>query len=232
MLRITVKLNEVEVRKLEVNGDALTIGRSSENDLRIDNLAVSGKHARIVRDGASYFLEDMDSTNGTYVGNQRITYRELKDGDRVTIGKHTLLLEIPDRDQAKRPPDLNKTMILDTREHWARIAPEEAGDSLLQKGPMGRVTVLSGAAGDAVHELPGRMTVFGKDPTAKICLKGMFVPEIAGFFYRGPAGYELMPPEKRNKLKLNGQPVDRGMPLKEGDLIEVGGVRMTFGFKN
>jgi pSer/pThr/pTyr-binding forkhead associated (FHA) protein len=68
----------------------VTIGRKPDNDLRIDNLAVSGHHARVVRDADRFTLEDLGSTNGTFVGARRIKTEPLTDGMEITIGKYTL----------------------------------------------------------------------------------------------------------------------------------------------
>jgi pSer/pThr/pTyr-binding forkhead associated (FHA) protein len=68
----------------------VTIGRKPDNDLRIDNLAVSGHHARVVRDEDRFTLEDLGSTNGTFLGARRIKAETLSDGMEITIGKYTL----------------------------------------------------------------------------------------------------------------------------------------------
>lgn len=68
----------------------VTIGRKPDNDLRIDNLAVSGHHARVVKAGERYVLEDLGSTNGTFLGSKRIKQHVLAEGMEITVGKHTL----------------------------------------------------------------------------------------------------------------------------------------------
>jgi len=232
MLRITLRLNDVDVRKFETNSETITIGRGEDNDLQVDNLAVSKNHARLKREDDAYVLYDMDSTNGTYIGKKKISKHSVKDGDAVTIGKHTLLFEFVDKRKGRKADDLNQTMILETQDHASRQRRSETPeDSLFQKGPVGLITIVEGTGKNSTYELRGRMTVFGKDPTAKICLKGLFMPDIAGFFYREKKGYDLMPPEKKNKLKLNGKTVDKAARLQEGDVVEVAGIRMAFSLK-
>jgi pSer/pThr/pTyr-binding forkhead associated (FHA) protein len=68
----------------------MTIGRKDDNDIRIDNLAVSGHHAKLLTIFDDSFLEDLDSTNGTYVNGRPITKHPLKNGDVIVIGKHEL----------------------------------------------------------------------------------------------------------------------------------------------
>lgn len=71
-----------------------TIGRTGNNDILIDNLAVSRNHAQIQREGDGYLIEDLGSNNGTYVNGQRVQKQPLKDGDEIVIGKHQLRFEL------------------------------------------------------------------------------------------------------------------------------------------
>jgi hypothetical protein len=73
----------------------LTIGRNPDVDLRIDDRFASGLHCRIYTRGNAYLLEDLDSTNGTYVNGARVTGEvELRDLDEVTIGEVALRFEL------------------------------------------------------------------------------------------------------------------------------------------
>lgn len=69
----------------------VTIGRKADNDLRVDNLSVSNHHARVVKDGDRFVIEDDGSTNGTFVRNKRIRRHQLANGDEIQLGKHTLV---------------------------------------------------------------------------------------------------------------------------------------------
>ncbi|WP_020677256.1 FHA domain-containing protein [Geopsychrobacter electrodiphilus] len=113
MLKITLQLGDKLLATYETDNDDLSIGRSASNDIRIDNLAVSSQHAKIRKVMNTYLIEDLKSTNGTFVNEKQIDRYELIDGDRVTIGKHSLLFSISGG--SKKPPfDADKTMILDT----------------------------------------------------------------------------------------------------------------------
>ncbi len=115
MLEITLQLGDKILATYETGNEDITIGRSAGNDIQIDNLAVSGKHAQVRRVMNAYLIEDLGSTNGTFVNEKKIDRYELIDGDRVTIGKHSLLFTIrPDKNTAI-DFDADKTMILDTR---------------------------------------------------------------------------------------------------------------------
>jgi len=107
----------------------VTIGRLPDNTIVIDNPAVSGHHARVLRDGDSYVVEDLESTNGTFVNEVPITRQTLADGDIVLVGKHTLVFD--QRSGSESPslgergpavPELGGTRVLDTEHHRALLA--------------------------------------------------------------------------------------------------------------
>jgi pSer/pThr/pTyr-binding forkhead associated (FHA) protein len=113
MLKISLLLAGKVLAKFETDNADLSIGRSPDNDISIDNLAVSGKHARIRKVLSTYLIEDLKSTNGTFVNDRKIERYELIDGDLVTIGKHNLLFQISNEAKAQGF-NADKTMILDT----------------------------------------------------------------------------------------------------------------------
>lgn len=115
MLEITLQLGDKVLATYEANNEEFTIGRSADNDIQIDNLAVSGKHARVRKVLKTFLIEDLNSTNGTFVNEKKIDRYELIDGDRVTIGKHSLLFHIRDNKKAAVTYDADKTMVLDTK---------------------------------------------------------------------------------------------------------------------
>jgi pSer/pThr/pTyr-binding forkhead associated (FHA) protein len=92
MLNILLKLKESEIKTIETNKAEITIGRVSGSDIHIDNLGVSKQHARIVKHQNTYVIEDLNSTNGTFLNGEKIARAELKDNDVVGIGKHSLII--------------------------------------------------------------------------------------------------------------------------------------------
>ena len=103
MLQIMLKFKDTVLRTIETDRDQITIGRKKKNDIQIDNLQVSNKHARIVKHGSNYFIEDLKSTNGTYLNNEKIIKEPLRDNDIINIGKHTLAIHLKE----KGAPDPN-----------------------------------------------------------------------------------------------------------------------------
>jgi len=92
MLKIVLMLKNTELKTLETDKETITIGRENNSDIQINNLGVSKKHASITRQNGSYFIEDLNSTNGTLLNNEKITKAGLSGKDVVTIGKHTLFV--------------------------------------------------------------------------------------------------------------------------------------------
>lgn len=100
MLKIELKFRDKVLKQFETDKSEITIGRGTKNDIQIDNLAVSNAHAKIIRHPDHYTVEDLKSTNGTFLNEKQITKARLNPNDIVTIGKHTLEVNLTDETQA------------------------------------------------------------------------------------------------------------------------------------
>jgi pSer/pThr/pTyr-binding forkhead associated (FHA) protein len=241
MLRIQLKFSDTVLSELETDQEVVTIGRNPGCDVRIENLAVSGSHARVVRRGKQYVLEDLGSTNGTFLGNEKVSQKALRHNDAVTIGKHTLVFLLGRREdgtadgpEAARKPEgrgvssRDKTMFLETKRQRA-VAEKASVAALRARGEkMGALIVLEGSTDRSDYELTGAYTMIGKDPDAGVRLKGILAPKIAGFIAREESGYSLVPPESGAKPRVNGKTVSGKVRLENGDTIELRGARMRF----
>lgn len=238
MARVVLKFGERVLREMPLEKPEVTIGRNPACDIHIDNLAVSNFHARISSEGEKFFVEDLGSLNGTFLDGKKIEREELAEGASVTVGKHTLVFmpdkaeeEEPEHAPAPRPagpPLFEETMILQTARHR-----EMSGAAPQPKPPpgdrVGVLRVVQGAAEGNEHELRGWFATIGKGETADIKLTGFFAPEIAALLQRTEeGGYFISPPERGRKPRLNGRKVREGTLLREGDVVEAGGVRMVF----
>jgi hypothetical protein len=85
-----------EGEQIPLAGDLVTIGRSPDSHLFLDDVTVSRHHARLVRDATGFVIEDQNSLNGTYVNRKRVERHHLVDGDELQIGKYKLLFLEPE----------------------------------------------------------------------------------------------------------------------------------------
>lgn len=96
MLKILLKFKDKELKTLETEKTEISIGRNENNDIHINNLGASKKHARIFKRRGEYIIEDLNSTNGTLMNDESILTAKLKSNDIVTIGKHNLYISLQD----------------------------------------------------------------------------------------------------------------------------------------
>ena len=135
MAKLFLKFEQAVLKEVSLSQGVVTIGRLPDNVIQIDNLAVSGHHAKIYWDLDKYVVEDNNSLNGTYVNNVRVSKQPLKDGDAVMVGKHTLSfkdewhsnpgMQGPAQPQKSAPPPMPKlehTMVLDTKKMKEMLA--------------------------------------------------------------------------------------------------------------
>ncbi len=232
MPRLILKFNDDVLKVIDSSKDLITVGRNLKNDIQIDNLAVSNFHAHIVCQLGHYFVEDLGSTNGTFVNDRKVSKWALVDNDAITVGKHTIVFldeKVGDASVGIEELQMEKTMILDTKKQRELMGDDDEGPPVsVPDGPVAVLEVLSGSTDQARYELSSKLTLVGKDPDAEIKLEGMLAPKIGCFISRDRSGYGLIPPEKKNKVRLNGQEVKDAASLKAGDQIEVGNVKLRF----
>lgn len=137
MAKLYLKFEQAVLKEVPLSRGVITIGRLPDNVVQVDNLAVSGHHAKIYWDQDHYVIEDNNSLNGTYLNNRRISRAPLKDKDVVLVGKHTVTFqdewhEDADADapaEKERPelPKMEATMVLDTKKAKEMMAAAAAG---------------------------------------------------------------------------------------------------------
>jgi pSer/pThr/pTyr-binding forkhead associated (FHA) protein len=210
MPKMIVSIDEVVIKEVQLTKDRTTLGRRPYNDIVIDNLAVSGEHAVILMGGGDVFLEDLNSTNGTYLNGKVIKKQQLQNGDNIEIGKYKIKF-VGDNVAA----DFDKTMVV--RPRATMPTPLQAPASAPAPVLAASIKVLSGAAAGREVPLTKVVTTIGKP--------GVAVAAIT----RRPQGFVLHHVEGTTNPMLNGAAINaEPMTLKNGDLIALAGTQMQF----
>ena len=218
--KLLVKLHGKGSRHIELTHETFTIGRKADNTLAIEDPAVSGHHAGIVKIQAVFFLEDLKSTNGTAVNGQPITRHQLHDADVITIGQHRLIFQENTTASTAAPPpsvDLDRTMVLRGTDR----TPDEP--TLTAK-----VLIVAGKTDRLEYPLTKQVNVIGSQDGAEIRLTGWFAPKSAATIARRGHSYSISPSQGAKSLLVNGTDVVGQQTLKDGDQIEVASVKLTF----
>lgn len=246
MPKLVLKFGNSVLKEVCVGESEVSIGRSPENGITIDNPAVSHFHARVFTEDDRLMLEDFGSLNGTFVNGQRVKMVTLKSGDSVGIGKHTIVVsESRDLDgfasdyrngkMAAAAPKLNETVMLDTKERREFLQKVAAVGESAQVAP-GRLKVptlivRSGRTDRREYVLNDKLTVIGKSLMATIKLKGWFAPKAAAQINRrDDQSYYIGPADK--VPTVNGKAIMQPTKLSAGDVIEIAGIELEFTYRD
>lgn len=204
MPKMIVSIDGVVIKEVQLTKDRTTLGRRPYNDVVIDNLAVSGEHAVLQMSGSDVFLEDLNSTNGTYVNGKAIKKQQLQGGDTIEIGKYKIKFV----HEAGEAPE--KTMVINA---GAVVSPDSGAAPLAPAA----IKVISGSAAGREVALTKVVTTIGKP--------GVAVAAIT----RRPHGYVVAMVEGTVKPTINGAPLGTdGKDLRHGDVLELAGTQMQF----
>ena len=241
MAKLTLQFEGRLLKEYAV-GVGLTIGRLPDNGVIIDNPAVSGHHARLFSESGAVILEDLNSTNGTFVNGKPTTRQVLRTGDVLLIGKHQLVFEQTMEWSAPPPPlpALGDTVYLDTKQHRALRATLEdaraqANARQAQKTPaaprrVGVLQVIAGRSEQTAYDLNAHTSIIGKSRSALVRLHGWFKPSVAVAIARSSDGYvaTLM----GGRTTINNEPLEQRRALQDGDVLNVNGLVLEFRWKD
>jgi len=235
--KLILKFKDTVISEIPLDREETTIGRKPENTIHIDNLAVSGRHARVLKIGSKHILEDLGSTNGSFVNNKQITKHILQHGDSILIGKHVLtFVNIEEKpvaaEQAAPQQDeeeMDKTMVISPQ---ARSAMVNKGQSTAATMPLAGLQIVAGPNSGKSIDLTASLTSLGKGDNCRIKIKGLTVGKQAAVITRRPTGYHIAHLEGLAKTKVNGETVgEQPRTLNDGDIIELGDTKMEFFIK-
>ena len=201
MPKMIVAIDGVVIKEVQLSKDRTSLGRRPYNDIVIDNLAVSGEHAVLQMSGTEVYVEDLNSTNGTYVNGKAVKKQLLQHADVVEIGKYRISFVAENAAAAEKPA--------------APVAASAAAAGL--PAPTAAILVMSGTAAGREVALVKVVTTIGKP--------GVAVAAIT----KRPQGFVVAHVEGADKPMLNGAPIGaEPVALRNGDMLELAGTQMQF----
>jgi pSer/pThr/pTyr-binding forkhead associated (FHA) protein len=218
MSKLVLTLDGALLGEYPLEKKYVTLGRRASNDIQIDNLAVSGDHARFITVGDETLIEDLESTNGSQINGKKVQKQALRHGDVVAIGKYKLTYHNEAGNAPAATDGFENTILInaaDEDELVEEVAIDAAatGDTLRPA----RVQVLNGPATGKELELTKTLTTLGKT--------GAQVAVIT----RRPQGYFITHVEGEQRPAVNGAAIGmQAYPLADHDVIDVAGVKMEF----
>ena len=232
MARLILSLDGQLMAEYNMTKERYTIGRLPDNDVRIDNAAVSGHHSLIINILNDSFLEDLNSTNSTYVNGKLIKKHALQNSDVITVGHHQLRF-VDGEDDGDEADEFEKTMVINPSSQSAekiervrqQVAEAASSPSIIQSGragmvPTAKLQVLSGTFAGRELELKKALTTLGRP--------GLQVAAIT----RRAEGYFLVHVDGGKDDRhptLNGASIgSKAARLDDNDVIEIAGVKMGF----
>ncbi len=226
MAKLVIFLDDKVLKEVALNKDRITLGRRPHNDVVIDNLAVSGEHAVLLREGEGYVVQDLGSTNGSYINGKPVKRAPFREGDSLDIGKYTLRLLSDARASAfagsrfapsgYTPSGYSSTGARAGAATAAGTQVADTGSRSTQYQELGgaplKLRVVNGSSAGAELALDKSRTTFGQ--------RGVMVVAIQ----RNPRGYELSQIEGDERVRINGTALGVvPVVLSAGDVIEMAG---------
>jgi pSer/pThr/pTyr-binding forkhead associated (FHA) protein len=213
MPKMIVSIDGVVIKEVQLTKDRTTLGRRPYNDIVIDNLAVSGEHAVIQLAGNEVSLEDLNSTNGTYINGKAVKKQQLANNDTIEIGKYKIKY-VNEQQEA----GFERTMVIKAgAAGLGAVAPAAAPAAAATPAGNAAIKVLSGAAAGREVPLVKVVTTIGKP--------GVAVAAIT----KRPHGFVVAHVEGTSKPTLNGSQIGADpVTLKDGDVLELAGTQMQF----
>ncbi len=221
--KLEFSFNSSKLADFLLDKEVMSIGRKDDNDVRIENLAVSGHHARILTIFEDSFLEDLNSTNGTYVNGKPISKHPLKHGDVITIGKHELRYLNDNKQYSdngdktiliRRKPESSKSVAASQEIDYKPIPP-------MQKSlESAKLQILNGKSAGKELPLIKASVKLGKSGSAVVQIN------------KRPDGHfivSLLPDNDANNPRINGEVIGaRSIKLQNHDVIEINRLKIEY----
>ncbi|NLN39846.1 MAG: FHA domain-containing protein [Smithella sp.] len=232
MAKILLRFKGEVVQEIELDKDIISIGRKADNNIIIDNQAVSSHHAIIEKQGDQLFVEDLKSLNGTYLNGRAVKRSEIFNGDIIIIGIHALeiLLDKDRFENAKNAAGRGRSMF-----ETIVITPEDRRKILLaaattEPDVLGGFVVIKGPGGPKDYLIRDKVSNIGSEKGSVIRLKGLFAPRRVALVNRRKTGYFITPTGSKT-IKVNGSAIEQRHDLKDGDIVDIGRLKLQFYIK-
>jgi len=219
MPEIVIKFNDKVIERIVTEKKRVTIGRTKDNDIVLENRGVSRKHAQIEFAEESAVIIDNESLNGTFVNNRRVSEELLRDSDVITIGKYSLEFH----HEVKKPDastQMDGTMILKTKQQKQLVETDRMEREIVTRAGG---SVLLGLENTEVAEfrIDRDVTTIGKAKFVHVRARGFMISGIQAKIVREGEHNFLVNLGRKGKTRVNGEVVDR-IQLKNSDIIQVG----------
>lgn len=230
MPKLTLLLGRKTVQVYDIDRPSLTIGREEGVDIHVDNPSVSRQHAEIRQEGGSWIVEDLGSSNGTYVNGRKIEGGEvIRSGDEIGFGKFSLVFDrvVGSAEPAASRAKSGSAGGMSEFEGTMHIKPHEVSD-LLEKSAKKRSAQIKWESGgrQGTHYFRDAPAILmGRDELCDVRVpKG---PKHHLLFIRDDKGYEARDLTFWGRMKVRGSSTRRAR-LKDGDVLEIAGLKVTF----
>ncbi len=237
MARLILSLGGQVLAEFNMTKERYTVGRLPDNDIRIDNPAVSGHHSLVINILNDSFLEDLSSTNGTYVNGKLIKKHALQHGDVITVGHHQLRFAETVAEEEEQDDEFARTMIIDSsQEALQRAAAKMSEAAAAQESHYAEAAV---AAPPAPRPLKNaKMQVMngkfaGREVELNKALTTLGSPgaQVIAVTKRSEGYYVVLVENKKpdNPPKINGEQLgSQARLLRDNDIVELIGIKMGF----
>ncbi|MCD6162301.1 MAG: FHA domain-containing protein [candidate division Zixibacteria bacterium] len=225
MPEIIVKFQDKIIEKFITEKRRVTVGRTPDNDIALDNRGVSRRHAIIEFSDKQAIIMDNESLNGTFVNSRKITEEVLKDNDTITIGKYSLIYN-HETSKDDNVFGMDGTMVLKTKHQKELLEKDKLAKQLTSDAGCSILMGEHGTEHDKYPLSPAIVTI-GSSKLANIKAKGWFVSGVQAKVVQDGTDYWVVNLGRKGKTLVNGEIVDRYM-LKNDDLVQIGKTLFRF----
>jgi pSer/pThr/pTyr-binding forkhead associated (FHA) protein len=226
MPEIIVKYEEKIIERIVTEKKRISIGRTNDNDIVLENRGVSRKHAMIEFNSNAAVIIDNESLNGTFVNNRKINEEVLRDDDVIMIGKYSLVYHKEATQKGEKAVELDGTMVLNTKKQKELIENDKVEREIVARYG-GSVLIGEENADFSEFRLDREVTTIGKAKFVHIHVQGFFLSGIQAKIVQENGGFSISNLGRSGKTKVNGEAINRCV-LKNGDIVSVG--KTTFKF--